>query len=102
MASVKMLIPYLEQGLTLGGGFAETLTPDRHGGIEWHREAAPGRPADSQYYRPGEFGQFHSVWDWSVQFLDASGKEYGLSDIGQIDAALKEHRSRYIYGTKSM
>lgn len=107
MASLKQLIPYLlEKGVTLKGGSGETLTPNQHGGIEWHlEESINRRGTSSRYYSHAEIQQLPSIWDWSAVFLyeksdHATYKEYTISDITQIEAALAENRLRYIFGVE--
>jgi hypothetical protein len=96
MASLTELLTYLESGHTLKCDTSERIIPQGNGFFAlvhpWREYLEP------KFYNLAGIHQLHSIWEWSVVFLDKNQREYTLSDLAAIDEAIKQNTPRYVFG----
>jgi hypothetical protein len=87
MASLTELLTYLESGHTLKCDTSERIIPQGNGFFAlvhpWREYLEP------KFYNLAGIQQLHSIWEWSVVFLDKNQREYTLSDLAAIEKAIK-------------
>ncbi len=88
MAALAELIPYLEKGHTLKCDTSERIIPQGNGLFAlvhpWQEYLEP------KFYTSATIKELRSIWEWSVVFLDTNQREYTLSDLAEIEKAIKK------------
>lgn len=100
MANLQTLIPYLEQGFTLGSvaSSRDTLTPQSRNQITWQKAETRERRFPAKDYTLAEVRALHSIWDWGIVFLDEHKVEHLVTQIQDIEQAIQEKRPHTVYG----
>lgn len=100
MASIQELIPYLKQGFTLMNIRGESIRPIEKSGnvVEWSHHTWSGR-LETEKCSQATVANVKDIWPWGAVFCSKDGKNpYILTELPEIEAAIKNNVPRAVYG----